>query len=124
MEFRCVKASVRASAAQWAADMLLSFGDGDLVPCSLFVLPGAATLMAPAGPAAERLFAHAAAALGPPGGEPQTVKGGACGGEEEDGEFPFAGAMTSVTWGFPPAAQETFLGRLASLFAPCPGPGA
>ncbi|MBI5343249.1 MAG: hypothetical protein HZB63_08100 [Deltaproteobacteria bacterium] len=61
------------------------------------------------------------AKLGPPASAPQVVKGGACGGEEEDSEFPFIGAMLSVTWEFPREYRDDFLAKVKALLGPCEG---
>lgn len=75
--------------------------------------------MVPSGEEGERLLSRVVAALGPPAGAPQVVKGGSCGGEEEDGEFPFVGAMVSVSWEFPREGREEFLSAFRSLFGGC-----
>jgi hypothetical protein len=49
------------------------------------------------------------------------VKGGSCGGEEEDGEFPFTGSMLSVTWEFPKELREGFINNVKRLIGPCEG---
>jgi hypothetical protein len=121
MTFSCRKASVRASAAQWSVDFLADIPGGDLVPCSFAVLPTGCTFLVPSSRAGERLIAEAASELGRPSSTPQTVKGGSCGGEEEDGEFPFAGAMLSVTWEFPKESREEFIRNVVRLIGPCEG---
>jgi len=58
-----------------------------------------------------------AGALGaPPSSPPQAVKGGSCGGEEEDAEFAFTGSMLSATWEFPKARRDSVLASLRVLF--------
>lgn len=121
MAFECRKASVRTSAAQWSADILVAAGK-DLLPCSVSVLPTGATLVVPSGDAGERLLEDVRSALGFSASEPQVVKGGSCGGEEEEAEFAFTGAMLSVAWEFPREARGEFIARLRSLFGPCEGP--
>ena len=49
------------------------------------------------------------------------VKGGSCGGEEEDAEFAFTGAMVSVTWEFPKVERAAFITRVKALFRQCGG---
>lgn len=71
--------------------------------------------------AGEKLLVEAASALGSPAGEPQIVKGGSCGGEEEESDFPFAGAMLSVAWEFPKDAREAFIEKVRALIGPCEG---
>lgn len=121
MTFRCRKASVRVSAAQWSADALVEVPGGDLLPCSFAVLPTGGTFLVPSSRAGENLIAEAASELGRPVSEPQTVKGGSCGGEEEDGEFPFEGSMMSVAWEFPRESREAFLRKVIRLLGPCEG---
>jgi hypothetical protein len=94
---------------------------GDLLPCSIAVLPSGGTFLVPSSDAGERLLATAATALGPTASEPQMVKGGSCGGEEEDGDFPFAGSMLSVTWEFPREMREGFINNVKRLIGPCEG---
>lgn len=120
MKPSCRKASVKASAAQWNLDALVSV-KGDLLPCFVSVVPTYATLQAPSSEQGERLLEAAAKALGPPASLPQVVKGGSCGGEEEDAEYAFAGAMVSVTWNFPREEREAFIARLKGLLGPCEG---
>jgi hypothetical protein len=58
-----------------------------------------------------------AGALGaPPSSPPQAVKGGSCGGEEEDAEFPFTGSMISATWEFPKERRGAVLASIRGLF--------
>jgi hypothetical protein len=44
------------------------------------------------------------------------VKGGSCGGEEEDAEFPFTGSMISATWEFPKERRGAVLDSFRGLF--------
>ncbi len=118
----CRKASVRSSAAQWNMDALVATEGGDLVPCFFSLLPTGGTFQTVSGEAGERLLEEVVAALGAPSSDPQIVKGGSCGGEEEDGEFPFTGAMLSVTWGFPREARDAFLDEIKRLVGSCGGP--
>ncbi len=56
-------------------------------------------------------------ALGsPPSSPPQVVKGGSCGGEEEDSDFPFTGSMVSATWEFPRERKGEVLAAFHGLF--------
>lgn len=116
MPLTCRKTSVRSSAAQWNLDALVETGAGDPVPCFLSVVSSWCTLQAPSSAEGEKLLAAACAVLGPPDSPPQIVKGGACGGEEEDAPFPFTGAMVSVTWKFPRKERDAFLDKVAGLF--------
>lgn len=117
----CRKASVRASAAQWSVDVLAEIPGDDLIPCSFAILPTGGTFLVPSSRTGERLIAEAASELGRPSSMPQTVKGGSCGGEDEDGEFPFTGAMLSVTWEFPKESREEFIRKVIRWIGPCEG---
>ncbi len=119
MPLDCRKASVRSSAAQWNLDALVRTGGGDLLPCFFSVVPTYGTFQTVSGEAGERLIGTLTAALGPPSSAPQVVKGGSCGGEEEDAEFAFAGAMVSVTWEFPREERPAFLSRVMAALGPC-----
>lgn len=121
MTFTCKKASVKASAAQWSVDFLAEIAGDDLIPCSFAILPTGGTFLVPSSRAGERLIAEAASELGRPSSMPQMVKGGSCGGEEEDGEFPFTGSMLSVTWEFPKESREEFLRKVIRLIGSCEG---
>jgi hypothetical protein len=121
MVFPCRKASVRSSAAQWNLEALIPEGKGDLLPCFFSVLPTGCTFQTVSSEGGERLLEKVRAALGPTASAPQVVKGGACGGEEEDGEFAFTGAMLSVTWEFPREFREAFLAKVKGLLGPCEG---
>ena len=121
MPLDCRKASVRSSAAQWNLDVLVATGGGDLLPCFFSVVPAYATFQTVSGEDGETLIRALAGDLGPPSSAPQVVKGGSCGGEEEDAEFAFAGAMISVTWEFPREDRPAFIGRVKALLGPCEG---
>ncbi len=121
MPLDCRKASVRASAAQWNLDALVAVGDGDLLPCFFSVVPTYGTFQTVSGEAGEKLIRSLATELGPPSSAPQVVKGGSCGGEEEDAEFAFTGAMISVTWEFPRDERAAFLARVKTALGPCEG---
>ena len=71
------------------------------------------------------------ALVGTPGGDilpcfvaspPQMGKGGSCGGEEEDAEFPFTGSMISATWEFPKERKGAVLASIRGLFGLTGGP--
>lgn len=115
----CRKASVRSSAAQWGMDALIAVEGGDLVPCFFSLLPTGCTFQTISGETGEKLLKEVEETLGPPSSAPQVVKGGSCGGEEEDGEFAFTGAMVSVTWDFPREARSGFLDSIKRLVGPC-----
>ncbi len=121
MPLDCRKASVRSSAAQWNLDALVAVEGGDLLPCFFSVVPAYGTFQTVSGEAGEKLIRSLAGALGPPSSDPQVVKGGSCGGEEEDAEFAFTGAMISVTWEFPREERAAFLARVKAVLAPCEG---
>src|SRR5512146_513954 len=121
MTYTCRKASVRASAAQWSVDVLAEIPGVDLVPCSFAILPTGGSFLVPSSRAGERLIAEAASELGRPSSMPQTVKGGSCGGAEEDGELPFTGAMLSVTWEFRKEEREEFIRKVIRWIGPCEG---
>src|SRR5512142_2659170 len=106
MPFSCRKASVRVSPAQWNLEALVATPGKDLIPCFFSALSTYGTFQAPAGDEGEKLLAELCAAIGPSSTEPQVVKGGACGGEEEDAEFAFVGAMLSTTWEFPRGGRD------------------
>ncbi|MGE5188853.1 MAG: hypothetical protein ACM3NF_02225 [Gemmatimonadota bacterium] len=120
MPLECRKASVRASAAQWNLDALVA-SNGDVLPCFFSVVPTYGTFQTVSGETGEKLIAALAAELGPPSSAPQVVKGGSCGGEEEDAEFAFTGAMVSVTWEFPKEARAAFIARLKKVLGACEG---
>ncbi len=115
----CRKASVRSSAAQWGMDALIAGKGGDLVPCFFSLLPDGCTFQTTSGEAGESLLGEVIDALGPPSSAPQVVKGGSCGGEEEEGEFAFTGAMVSVTWEFPRESRPRVLESIRRLVGPC-----
>ncbi len=121
MPLDCRKASVRSSAAQWNVDALIAVEGGDLLPCFFSVVPAYGTFQTVSGEAGETLIRSLAAELGPPSSAPQVVKGGSCGGEEEDAEFAFAGAMISVTWEFSREERAAFLARVKAVLGPCEG---
>ena len=75
------------------------------------------TVQAPNTEDGEAIFGDVAGALGAPPSTPlQAVKGGSCGGEEEDGEFPFTGSMVSATWDFPKERKGDILAAFRGLF--------
>jgi hypothetical protein len=121
MAIPCRKASVRASAAQWNLDALIPLEGGDLIPCFFSVLPTGCTFQTVSSGRGEELLERIRDALGPTSSAPLVVKGGACGGEEEDGEFPFTGAMLSVTWEFPRESRDGFVAKVKGLIVPCGG---
>jgi len=100
-------------------DALVAVEGGDVLPCFFSLLPTGCTFQTVSGDAGERLLEEVVAALGTPSSAPQVVKGGSCGGEEEDGEFPFTGAMLSVTWGFPREERGRFLETIQRFVGPC-----
>jgi len=121
MPLDCRKASVRSSAAQWNVDALVGAEGGDLLPCFFSVVPSYGTFQTVSGEAGEKLIRLLSSELGPPSSAPQVVKGGSCGGEEEDAEFAFTGAMISVTWEFPRDERAAFLARVKAVLGPCEG---
>ena len=71
----------------------------------------------------ETIFGDVAGALGaPPSSPPQAVKGGSCGGEEEDWEFNFTGSMLSATWEFPKGRRDAVVDSFRGLFGLTDGP--
>lgn len=121
MTIHCHKSSLRSSAAQWNLDALVSLDGQDRIPCFFSVVPNGCTFQTVSSEAGESLLRAVSAALGEPASPPQVVKGGACGGEEEDGEFPFVGAMVSVTWDFPKEQRGGFLLKIQALLGECEG---
>lgn len=119
MSIRCHKASVRSSAAQWNLDALVSFGGTDRIPCHISVVPTWCTFQAASSGEGEKLVRAISKVLGEPSSPPQVVKGGSCGGEEEDDEIPFAGAMLSVTWEFPKEQRNEYLEKIQNVIGPC-----
>jgi hypothetical protein len=108
---------VRESAAQWNVDALIETPGGDLLPCFVSVISNYCTVQAANTRDSEALLSSVAEAMGePPSSPPQVVKGGSCGGEEEDGEFPFTGSMVSATWDFPKERKGAVLAAFRSLF--------
>jgi hypothetical protein len=90
---------------------------GDLLPCFVAVVSSYCTVQAPNTKDGEAIFGDVAGALGaPPSSPPQVVKGGSCGGEEEDSEFPFTGSMISATWEFPKERRGAVLASFRGLF--------
>jgi hypothetical protein len=121
----CRKESVRESAAQWNLDALVETPGGDLFPCFVAVVASYCTVQAPNTKDGEAIFGDVAGALcAPPSSLPQMVKGGSCGGEEEDGEFPFTGSMISATWEFPKERRESVLASFRGLFGLADGASA
>jgi hypothetical protein len=119
----CRKTEVRESAAQWNLDALVGTPGGDLFPCFVAVVSSYCTVQAPNTKDGEAIFGDVAGALGtPPSSPPQVVKGGSCGGEEEDGEFPFTGSMISATWEFPKGRRDAVVGSFRELFGLMGGP--
>ena len=113
----CRKTEVRESAAQWNLDALVGTPGGDLFPCFVAVVSSYCTVQVPNTKDGETIFGDVAGALGaPPSSPPQAVKGGSCGGEEEDGEFPFTGSMVSATWDFPKERKAAVLAVFRELF--------
>jgi len=121
----CRKTEVRESAAQWNLDALVETPEDDLFPCFVAVVSSYCTVQAPNTKEGEAIFGDVAVALGaPPSSPPQAVKGGSCGGEEEDGEFPFTGSMISATWEFPKERRGAALATFHRLFGLGEGPSA
>ena len=120
----CRKTAVRESAAQWNLDALVGTPGGDLFPCFVAVVASYCTVQAPNTKDGEAIFGDVAGALdAPPSSLPQMVKGGSCGGEEDDdGEFPFTGSMISATWEFPKERRGAVLASFRGLFGLTDGP--
>ena len=119
----CRKSDVRESAAQWNLDALVETPGGDMLPCFVAVVSSYCTVQAPNTRDGEAIFGDVTGALGaPPSSLPQVVKGGSCGGEEEDGEFPFTGSMISATWEFPKGRRDAVLASFHGLFGLTDGP--
>jgi len=119
----CRKSDVRESAAQWNLDALVETPGGDMLPCFVAVVSSYCTVQAPNTRDGEAIFEDVTGALGaPPSSLPQVVKGGSCGGEEEDGEFPFTGSMISATWEFPKGRRGAVLASFHGLFGLTDGP--
>jgi hypothetical protein len=113
----CRKTEVRKSAAQWNLDALVETPGGDMLPCFVAVVSLYCTVQAPNTKDGEAIFGDVAGALGaPPSSPPQVVKGGSCGGEEEDAEFPFTGSMISATWEFPKDRRDAVQASIRGLF--------
>ena len=113
----CRKTEVRESVAQWNLEALVGTPGGDLFPCFVAVVSSYCTVQAPNTKDGEAIFGDVAGALGaPPSSLPQVVKGGSCGGEEEDGEFPFTGSMISATGEFPKGRRGAVLASFRGLF--------
>ena len=119
----CRKSDVRESAAQWNLDAQVETPGGDMLPCFVAVVSSYCTVQAPNTRDGEAIFGDVTGALGaPPSSLPQVVKGGSCGGEEEDGEFPFTGSMISATWEFPKGRRGAVLASFHGLFGLTDGP--
>ena len=113
----CRKTEMRESPAQWNLDALVGTPGGDTLPCFVAVLTSYCTVQTPNSKDGEAIFGDVAVALGaPPSTPPQAVKGGSCGGEEEDGEFAFTGSMISTTWEFPKERRGAVLASIRGLF--------
>jgi hypothetical protein len=113
----CRKTEVRESAAQWNLDALVGTPGGDILPCFVAVVSTYCTVQGPNTKDGEAILGDVAGALGaPPSSPPQAVKGGSCGGEEEDAEFPFTGSMISATWEFPKERRGAVLASIRGLF--------
>ena len=123
MTLPCKKTSVRESAAQWNLDVLVETPAGDLLPCFVSVISNYCTVQASNTKDGVALLETVSGALGvPPASPPQVVKGGSCGGEEEDSDFPFTGSMVSATWDFPRERKEEVLAAFHGLFGLPEGP--
>ena len=117
MTLSCKKTSVRESAAQWNLDALVETAGGNLLPCFVSVISTYCTVQAANTKDGEALLTTVSETLGaPPSSPPQVVKGGSCGGEEEDSEFPFTGSMVSATWGYPRERKAEVLAKFHALF--------
>ncbi len=117
MTLSCRKSSVRESAAQWNLDALVETPGGDLLPCFVSALTAYCTVQAAYTGEGEALLSRVSDALGaPPSSPPQTVKGGSCGGEEEEAEIPFTGSMISATWAYPKERRPEVIAAFRSLF--------
>ena len=113
----CRKTQVRESAAQWNLDALVGTPGGDILPCFVAVVSTYCAVQCPNTKDGEAILWDVAGALGaPPSSPPQAVKGGSCGGEEEDAEFPFTGSMISATWEFPKERRGAVLASIRGLF--------
>ncbi len=95
----------------------------ELIPCFFSALSTYGTFQAPATDDGEKMFEELCAAIGPSSTKPQVVKGGACGGEEEDAEFAFVGAMLSATWEFPAGGRDAFVLGVTRFIRTCPEAG-
>ncbi len=119
----CRKTEVRESAAQWNLDALVDAPGGDMFPCFVAVVSTYCTVQGPNTQDGEAILRDVAEALGAsPSSPPQAVKGGSCGGEEEDAEFPFTGSMLSATWEFPKERRGDVLASIRGLFGLAGGP--
>ena len=117
MTLSCKKTSVRESAAQWNLDALVETPGGNLLPCFDSVISTYCTVQSSNTKDGEALLEAVSGALGgPPSSPPQAVKGGSCGGEEEESEFPFTGSMVSATWEFPRERKGEVLAAFCGLF--------
>ncbi|HLO09955.1 MAG TPA: hypothetical protein VK303_04670, partial [Desulfobacteria bacterium] len=118
MSWTCRKTSLKESAAQWNLDALVETPGGDLLPCFVSVTSSYCTVQAPNSADGEGFLGQVSEALhSPPSSPPQAVKGGSCGGEEEDGEFAFTGSMLSATWDFPRERKGEILSAFRGLFS-------
>lgn len=117
MTLSCIKTSVRQSASQWNLDALVEKPAGATFPCFVSVVSTYCTVQAPNTKEGEELLSIVSGSLGaPPSSPPQVVKGGSCGGEEEDSDFPFTGSMVSATWDFPGERKGEILAAFRGLF--------
>ena len=124
MSLSCKRTSVRESAAQWNLDAMVETPGGDLLPCFVSVVSTYCTVQAANTGDGEALLSSVSAALGtPPSSPPQVVKGGSCGGEEEDSDFPFTGSMVSATWEYPRERKADVLAAFRALFGLAGGSG-
>jgi len=111
------KTQMRESAAQWNLEALVETTGGDMLPCFVGVVSSYCTVQAPNTKEGEAILGEVAGKLGaPPSSPPQAVKGGSCGGEEEDSEFAFTGSMISATWEFPKERREAVVASFRELF--------
>lgn len=119
----CRKTEVRESAAQWNLDALVGTPGGDILPCFVAVVSTYCTVQVPNTQDGEAILGDMAETLGAsPSSPPQAVKGGSCGGEEEDAEFPFTGSMLSATWEFPKERKGAVLASIRGVFGLTGGP--
>ncbi|RMG60950.1 MAG: hypothetical protein D6713_01400 [Deltaproteobacteria bacterium] len=120
MSFRTLRAKETGSRAQYSVEGIMTDGNGAMVPFYMMILPFHASFQTMATTEGEKLIRFVEEVFGPPSRGPETVKGGACGGEvgEIAEELDIHTAMTSVVWEGDGYDRKRFLEKAREVFRP------